>query len=543
MARILGAVKDVERSQALVRLLVSSSAVVYVVVVLLMGAVALSQFLIILADIVLFLLVAAVLFIRISRRPGVFVGRRVFAMSCDYFAICVAMIAGGEPLLPLYGLLLWVTVGNGMRFGTRYLLAATAMALVSIGVITWMSPYLHREVHWVLTLVITTVLVPAYAYILLKRSREAVQEARAANLAKSRFLAQASHDLRQPIHSISLFTACLRDAQLGPQEQRMVENIDKSLHSVTQLFRSILDIYTLDNGKVVAQCETVELQGLIDDLLQQHAEAARWASVTLRVHRTRCRVSTDPHLLGIMLQNLVSNALKYAQGSEVLIGCRRRRGALAVEVHDRGRGIAESQLDKVFEEFYRVREDRDRDIEGLGLGLTIVRRLAGLAGLQVSIRSRLGRGTRVSIEGLQLVAAEMKTLGSPRSQPPTPLDGLHVLLIEDDRNVLAATATLLEKWGCQVSTATSIPSANVPCDLVITDFDLGSGASGADCIDYLRELSGRRVPALVMTGHDVVAVQQRVGDVDVPVLAKPVRPAELRSLLSSLRLQLKAAVD
>lgn len=531
--------KDTERSQAIVRLIVASLATVYVAVVFFSGNMPASRAYPILLYNPLFLIISVILLALIMHRPGIYPGRRLFAMLHDYSAIGFAMVVGGEVLLPLYGAMLWVTVGNGMRYGTRYLAVATALALVSIAIIAYLTPYWRQQPYILLTLIATTLMVPAYAHVLLTQTRRASEQATAANLAKSRFLAQASHDLRQPIHSISLFTACLRDANLGTEERHMVDNIDRSLHGVEQLFRSILDIYTLDNGQVIPRLEVIALDDVLEQVVRQNAEAARWAAVAVRLRAGRQHVLTDPGLLTTMLQNIVSNALKYARGRPVLIGCRRRAGGLAIEVYDQGTGIAAEHLPNVFDEFYRARQVRDKDVEGVGLGLSIVKRIGELLGLNVRIDSLPGRGTMVAIEGLALARAEDRPPVLAPGQGGRLLTGLRVLLIEDDHSVLLATATLLQKWGCSVQAASAIPPGNVPCDLVVTDFDLDSTASGADCIDYLNRLHGRKVPAVVITGHDVRKVQERLGDPDVAVLAKPIRPAELRSLLLALKLDLQ----
>ncbi|MBB6287169.1 hypothetical protein HDC32_000573 [Pseudomonas sp. JAI120] len=220
-------------------------------------------------------------------------------MLHDYTGIAFAMALGGEGALPIYAALLWVTLGNGMRFGSHY-------------------------------------------------------------------LALASHDLRQPIHSIGLFTACLRDANLGGEELRLVDNIDRSLHTVSQLFRSISDIYTLDNGKLEPQAEPVNLGALLQEVVKQNIEATRWAGVELRLHPCRHWVNVNGGLLTTMVQNLVSNAIKYASGEPVLIGVRRQAKGLAVVVYDKGCGIAAEHLPDVFKEFYRVRHARDKMLRAWG---------------------------------------------------------------------------------------------------------------------------------------------------------------------------------
>ncbi|MDQ7986274.1 hybrid sensor histidine kinase/response regulator [Pseudomonas sp. G34] len=534
---------DVERAQAVVRLVIAPIALGYTLLMHLRSAIdnVLAGSILLLGA--LFMTASLALWIDIRRRPGHYPVRRVLTMLGDYTCITVAIAFGGEPMLPIYAILIWVTVGYGLRYGSSYLLVATILATLSLLIIAGTSAYWQSQPYLIVTMLLTTLMVPAYMHALLKRSRLAAEAEQAANRAKSQFLAQASHDLRQPIHSISLFTACLRDSSLDGEQHRLVENIDKSLNSVARLFRSILDMYSLDSGKVVAHLEPLPLQGLLRQLIQQNTEAARWAGVQIRLHCPDVHVLADQGLLTTMLQNLLSNALKYAPGQPMLIGCRRRGTNLSIELYDKGRGIAEAHLDNIFEEFYRVRQARDSDVEGMGLGLTIVRRLGKLMNLQVRIRSVEGKGTLAAIDGLQLASApaEQAPAQSARPQAPSMLNGLRVCLIEDDQNVLLATATLLKKWGCVVDTYTSLPEVAAEIDLVVTDFDLGLEASGADCIAHVRALAARQVPAIIMTGHDVRRVQEAVGDEQIPILSKPVQPAELRSLLVALKLKAQAA--
>ncbi|SDH84509.1 Signal transduction histidine kinase [Pseudomonas flavescens] len=534
---------DVEHAQAVVRLIISPIAISYALVLYYLAMIEAEVAWDIFLYEATYCAAALALWFDIRRRPGSYPLRRVLTMLIDYTTITLVISAGGAPMLPIYAVLLWVTVGYGLRYRAGYLLLATIMATLSLLIITVTSAYWQSQPYLIFTLVLTTLMVPAYIHSLLKRSRRATEAEQAANLAKSQFLAQASHDLRQPIHSISLFTACLRDSSLDSEQKRLVENIDKSLNSVARLFRSILDIYSLDSGKVVPQMEALPLHNLLQQLVQQNTEAARWAGVAIRLRCPPIYVYADQGLLTTMLQNLLSNALKYAPGQPMLIGCRSRSTGVSIELYDKGRGIAEAHLDNIFEEFYRVRQARDSDVEGMGLGLTIVRRLATLMDLRIRIRSVEGHGTLAAIDGLQRVTPPVERAAPAQggNQAPRMLDGLRVCLIEDDQNVLLATATLLKKWGCEVATFTSLPDVSPDFDLVVTDFDLGREASGADCIKHVRALSGRNVPAIIMTGHDVRRVQEQLGDDNIPILSKPVQPAELRSLLVALKLASRAA--
>ena len=527
----LGSTAAAEISQAKFRLIAGPMFVVGMLAVLLVrhaDALPLSS----IATLVsIYLVCGAGLLMWAIRRPGVSVVRRALSLALDYTAVGGVMIVGGVEFLPAYAPILWVTVGYGLRLGSHYLIAATGLALLTI-LLAWIfNPFWAEYPQVPITLAVTTLVVPFYAYKLIERVAAAQRAAEDANRAKSSFLAQASHDLRQPIHAMSLFIACLRDAGLGKEERSMVENIDRSLHSVSRLFRSLLDISTLESGKVQPKARAVAVGELIADIARQNAQAADWAGATLRVVESRCHVHADEVLLTTMVQNIVTNALKYAPGRPVLIGCRRRGKKLAIAVYDRGEGIAAEHLEGVFNEFYQVRERGDRDIEGVGLGLPIVRRLGQLMGLTVTMRSTVGRGTAVVIDGLAIVPAPE---ARPKQAIGTLTNGLRVLLVEDDRDVLQATATLLEKWGCIVRSETAPPSTVGACDVLITDFDLGDKRTGADCIELVRGQAGHEVPAIVMTGHDETRVRAELDDPSIPILAKPVRPAEMRSVLTSL---------
>lgn len=544
--KLLGAMRgdrqdpDTERGQALVRLIIVAIVALYIIVEVVTARIPLNQAGLALLGYMSFSAIFSVsVYLAILRRLGPNHSRRWLGMAHDYIGITFTMAVGGMTLLPVYAVLLWVTVGNGLRYGPNYLAAATFLALLSLSATAYFNPYWSENPYVVATLVVTAIIVPAYAFLLLTQTRQARDEAAAANRAKSSLLAQASHDLRQPVHAISLFTACLRDSGLGTEERKMVDNIDKSLQSVSRLFRSLLDVSALDSGKITPRMEVVALGEVLDDIVRVNSEAARWADVTLRAVATKSFVRIDPILITTMVQNVVSNALKYAPGRPVLIGCRRRSGTLAIEIHDRGKGIPERHLPKVFDEFYRGGNSSEKDMEGVGLGLSIVKRLAELMRLDISIDSRPGHGTAVKIGGLEMVESDRHRTSPGRVRPVAMLDGLRVTLIEDDRDVLLATATLLEKWGCIVQAESSMPATGIPCDLIVTDFELDASMSGLDCIEKVRRSNGRWIPAVIMTGHDTSRVREIIGDAEIPILSKPVRPAELRSAVMAQKLNAK----
>lgn len=518
---------DLEREQAGLRLLISGAAASYVLIAIWAGWLTGAPALMLLACIGIHFVTAVPLCVHILMRPGRVPLRRALGMASDYLGITAVLILGGEVMLPVYAALIWVTVGYGMRYGVRYLRYATLAAAAVIVATTFASPYWRSEPFMVATFALTALAVPAYAHLLLAQTRRAHEAALMADRAKSRFLAQASHDLRQPVHAIALFTNCLRDARLGPDESRMVDHIDRSLQSVSRLFRSLFDVSTLDSGRVRPRRETVALGEVMAEVVAQNAEAARGAGVELRLMPTRLRVEGDPGLIATVLQNLVSNAIKYAPGRPVLVGCRRRGGRVALEVHDRGPGIAPEHLPHVCDEFYRVPRI-GHDVEGVGLGLSIVRRMAGLMALELVVSSGRGQGTVIAIEGLPIADAAAATGAGTRRQA-TPLSGLRILLVEDDRAVREATAALLERWGCVVRAEAGAPAEADGCDVIIADYDLDGPETGLEVIARMRHRLGMPVPAILITGHEGLAGSAD----DVPVLAKPVRPAELRAVITA----------
>jgi signal transduction histidine kinase/CheY-like chemotaxis protein len=527
--------KNTELDQANLRIIIASIAVVYMLILGFLPGQRLDTYLPVITYIIVFLLASIGLRQAIARWPGHYPARRIFAMVHDYTGTCFGLVIGGEAALPLYAVIIWVNLGNGMRYGSRYLAIATALALVALLCVYRLTPVWQAQPFMVLMLMLTSTVIPFYAHLLLERTRKASEEAVAANLEKSRFLAQASHDLRQPIHSIGLFTACLRESRLGDDERRLVDNIDRSLLNVSQLFRSILDLYTLDNGRVLPKLQSVNLGEWLAELIRQNAEAARWAGVELRLRPCSYWVQTDPALLATMVQNVLSNCFKYGAHRPVLIGVRRRGAGLAIVIYDRGNGIDEEHLGKVFEEFYRVRQVRDKDVEGVGLGLSIVKRLGELIGVDVALRSRLGRGTAVTLYGLPITAPPQVTVNRDEARQVGLLTGLKVCLVEDDRNVLLATSALLERWGCAVQAELSGQDLMTDCDIIVADYDLGTHATGIECIDDVRKRRGWAVPAMIITGHDVEKIQAALQDRDIAILSKPVRPAELRATLRALR--------
>jgi signal transduction histidine kinase len=360
------------------------------------------------------------------------------------------------------------------------------------------------------------------------------RQASEANLAKSRFLGQASHDLRQPIHAIGLLVASLRELRLGANQREIVDSIERSVQSLAYLFRSLLDLSLLDVGHTQVRNEPVNLGELLAGLVRQNLEVARRSGCALRFVRPGLWVETDPALLTTILQNLLANAFKYAPGASVLVGARRHDTGCDIWVCDAGPGIHANDLARVFHEFYRAESPAVQGREGAGLGLAIARRVGETLGLKITIDSISGRGTTVAVSGLSRIARPLvaKRRNGHRAHP---LSGFTVAVIDDDDDVLAATASLLERWGCKVVSLRQAPGQPIGCDAIVCDLDLGRHGSAQAVIHAIRKLENREVPAVVLSGHmqEPPAGPAAPG---VPHLHKPVQPAELRALLTSFAL-------
>lgn len=362
------------------------------------------------------------------------------------------------------------------------------------------------------------------------------RQAEEANLSKSRFLAQASHDLRQPIHAVGLLTASLQDTRLNSEQRKLVDTIERSIESVMNLFGSLLDISRLEVGGVAAKPDPVDLGQFLTRIVEQNQQFANSNGCSLVVVQTQQWVTTDANLLFMMVQNVLGNAFKYAPGSRVIIGPRRQRGRIAIQICDTGPGIAPAQVETVFDEFYRLDSTPGRSVEGMGLGLTIVRMLADLLNVEVSLTSQVGKGTSIVIAGLEkTVPQQVKPVARVRSHP---LAGKHICLIDDDAAVRAATSRLLERWGCTVEASSGAATASGDCDAIIADLQLGEADDGLAAVMSLREKAKRPIPAVILTGDVGLESTERLAASGIPVLHKPVRAVELRSMLTRLSMEI-----
>jgi len=368
-----------------------------------------------------------------------------------------------------------------------------------------------------------------------------------AHHARSRFFAAASHDLRQPLHALSLFVAALKARNHQTEAQTLIENIEASTAALELLFNALLDISRLDAGAIEVHPVHFPLRKMLQELEQQFGAVAAEKHLRLRFRPCDIALYSDPLLIERILVNLIANAIRYTDDGGVLVACRRRGRMVRLSVIDTGRGIPPDQQESVFHEFVQLHNPaRDRS-KGLGLGLAIVSRLGRLLGHRVDLRSRPEHGSMFSID-VPCGDASLIRPPVPASAPgQIPADAL-VLLVDDESAILRGMAELFDNWNIDLVTARSAAEAvqwldslgRVP-DVIVSDFRLPDDTDGIEVITRLRRKYGRDIPAILVTGDTAPDTILRIGQAGFPLLHKPLRPAKLRALLTHLIQQARTA--
>ncbi|MEM7281559.1 MAG: hybrid sensor histidine kinase/response regulator [Pseudomonadota bacterium] len=361
------------------------------------------------------------------------------------------------------------------------------------------------------------------------------QEADEANAAKSKFLAHASHDLRQPLHAIGLFLESLPEEFDDTRTAYTVARIRQSQRQLSELFDTLLDVSVIDIGEVDIKISEFSLGDLLAQIVNEFRIAADEAGINLRFVPTSLWVRADPQLLGRMVRNLLSNALRFSEDGTVLVGCRRSGGTVSVDVLDQGQGMSTEGASRAFDEFERLEEDHNTQSKpGFGLGLTIVLRLAELQNLQVTSRSTLGHGSAFRIGGLHVVTTPISSSQEADKASTPDAQQTRVLVIDDDPEVLDASRILLEKWNFAVDTQQEFdPNSIKAPGILICDYELGNGVNGIDVVSQARTLFGEDMRAIIISGTTHDSLAQRTRAAGLPLLHKPVKPSQLRSALLS----------
>jgi signal transduction histidine kinase len=372
----------------------------------------------------------------------------------------------------------------------------------------------------------------------LRNQKDAAEDA---NIAKSRFLAAASHDLRQPLHALGLFVQALQETPLATRERQVIGNIRRSVDAMEELFNALLDISRLDAGVVQPHITTIPLAAVFDRVRFEYGPIARQKRLSLKVMKTSLLVQSDPALLARLIRNLLSNAVRYTDAGGVVLGCRRKSHEVRIEVWDTGKGIPADRHEEVFHEFYQLdNPERDRR-KGLGLGLAIVKRLARLLGYRVELRSTVGKGSMFSIAVPRGRQEDYRPAESSQGTDAFDLSHTLILVIDDEAAVQEGMAALLRKWNCDVLTAGSgaemmgklVAVDRLP-DLIVSDYRLRGTENGFEVVEMLRNEFNVDIPALLVTGD---TAPDRLRDAEasgLPILHKPLNPARLRTLMANL---------
>jgi len=361
------------------------------------------------------------------------------------------------------------------------------------------------------------------------------QQAERANKANTAFLAAASHDLRQPVQALALLNGALRRTVKDGLALEMIESQQNSLDAMTNLLNSLLDISRLDAGKVEPEFEEFHIQRLVDRLFAEFSRQASHKKLSFSADSCDTIVRSDPNLLGEVLQNFVSNAIRYTDKGSVKMLCRQDDGKFWIDVKDTGIGIDPGKIDEIFLEFLQIKTP-GVDQEGFGLGLAIVKRLADLLGHEIAVVSDPGNGSTFSIQ-LPVVSDvgidHSAESGSASSPTDSAITGL-IILIEDDVNIANAWGLLLEAEGYRVATAESAIEAaavvkhlDVAPDLIISDFHLLDGSTGVEAVAMIREEFERNIPAFIVTGDTTKMVQEARGTTNSIIMNKPVNTDQL----------------
>jgi signal transduction histidine kinase/CheY-like chemotaxis protein len=368
------------------------------------------------------------------------------------------------------------------------------------------------------------------------------QQLELANLAKSRFLAAASHDLRQPLHALNLFLDQLRHERNRAERSRLLARIGTALASMNELFNALLDISKLDAGVLAPSVLDFPIDRLLKRIETTFIAAARDKSLRLRIVPSGAWVRSDFILLERILLNLASNAVRYTEHGGIVIGCRRRGGSLRIDVCDTGIGIPEDQRRNIFSEFFQLGGRKQDGAAGLGLGLAIVDRLCGLLGHPIELSSRIGKGSRFSVlvPSVPPGTAPAEAPAEPRARLVSE-PGKLVIVIDDNESVLDSTCGLLRQWGCLGVSAASEDAALVKLaelgrqpDLIISDYRLAHGKTGFELIDRMRRACGAQIPAFLISGDTSPERLREAHEGGYYLLHKPVMPITLRSVVAQL---------
>ena len=360
-----------------------------------------------------------------------------------------------------------------------------------------------------------------------------------ANNAKSKFLAAASHDLRQPLHALSLFVDALKGSEFDHERASIFPRIDLSLDALRKLFDALLDISRLDAKVVKPEVSCFDLAELLNAMSEEFTPAANEKKLKLKVHSRKLVVRTDRLLLERILRNLISNAIRYTESGGILLSARTRDDKILLQVWDTGVGIPPESKDEVFVEFQQLHNAHRDRIQGLGLGLAIVKRLCLLLEHSLALHSQQGKGSVFNICIPLGDASLMVAIEEDKKKHKWDLSGRCIVVVDDERDILHAMDTLLSRWGCKVVIAESLDDAadslnknKLTPDLILSDLRLRNNVTGVEVINSLRKQFGTSIDGILITGETSPEQIKMARESGYEVLQKPVKPIRLRTVIN-----------
>ena len=376
---------------------------------------------------------------------------------------------------------------------------------------------------------------------------KATAEAQAANIGKTRFVAAASHDILQPLNAAKLFASSLVERTSGTENEKLVANVDASLEAVEEILNALLEISKLDAGAMKPEITSFAIKEILDPLRTELEPLATKRGLKLTIISSKYIIDSDRQLLRRLLRNLASNAIKYTQTGGVLIGCRRNGKSVVVEVYDTGPGIPADKQELIFQEFTRLGKSLGNE-HGLGLGLSIVKRIAKVLDHDLLLKSVQGKGSKFAVRLPRAIGKPATVTRLRTKQPVTAaLGNLNVLVIDNDQAIVEGMKTLLSGWGCQVTAAKNpkaarkkLKSADQLIDVILVDYHLDE-STGLELVEQLRIDAQRQIPAVLITADHSRGVIEEAERHAIGYLRKPVKPAVLRASIAHVLSRTQAA--
>jgi len=364
------------------------------------------------------------------------------------------------------------------------------------------------------------------------------QEAEKANDSKSKFLAAAGHDLMQPFNAASLFASLIKEKAPNKDMADMSDSLIQSLNNAEELLSTLLDMTRLDSGVLTTNIQNFKLSELLTPLVQEFAILAQRKGLVLKYVPSSCFMTSDKKLLRRVLQNLISNAVRYTDSGKILIVAKRQNQQIKIRVYDTGKGIAENQQKEIFKEFNQL--DKQNNNQGLGLGLTIVERISALLHHSINLQSTLNKGSCFEItvpKGIAVPNSDQAKIHSTADSSIL-LSGKVVVIIENDINTIQAVSHLLQSWGATVYAFNNVDDAIANCptcpDLLFLDYHLDNGATGIQAANLLRKHWQVHLLGVLSSADRTEEVRKQVIDADLHYLPKPIKPAALKRFIKQV---------